>query len=97
MLGQPLTHGTDPSTMQHAPVLFLVLESTHLSSALNFYFDFPALVGEQWIFIKTPQQHTHHKHNFPQSFKTLPTSPHNQEAENFPDEVAAGTVTFLNG
>lgn len=71
-LGQPFTHGADPSAMQHAPASFLVLVSSHLSSALNFYFDFTALLGEQWIFIKAPQQHTHHKHHFPQSFKTLP-------------------------
>lgn len=82
--------------MQHASTSFLVLVSTHLSSALNFYFYFPALLGEQWIFIRAPQQHTHHKHHFPQSFKTPPTPPHNQEAKNFPDKVAGGTVTFLN-
>lgn len=82
--------------MQHAPASFLELVSTHLTSALNFYFDFTALLGEQWIFIRAPQQHTHHKHNFPESFKTLPTPPPNQEAENFPDKVAGGTITFLN-
>lgn len=30
--------------MQHAPAPFLVLVSSHLSSALNFYFDFTALL-----------------------------------------------------
>lgn len=64
-LGQPFTHGADPSAMQLAPASLLVLVSSYLSSVPNFYFDFTALLGEQWIFIRAPQQHTYHKHHFP--------------------------------